>query len=53
MNTARSGSTSAAKDAWNFALSRDRRKSHSAGGGSAAQGAPGGGSLMSEETDFT
>src|SRR5882724_1583786 len=49
MNAAFSGSTSAAKDAGNFALSRNRYPS--CGGWIGGTGAPGGGSLMSVATD--
>ena len=49
MNAAASASTSAAKDAGNFALSRNRKPS--CGGRIGGTGAPGGGSLISDETD--
>src|SRR5687768_16799875 len=49
MNAAVSGSTSAANDAANFALSRSRNPSF--GGRIGGTGEPGGGSLISEPTD--
>src|SRR5436190_17262758 len=49
MNAAFSASTSAAKEAANFALSRSRKPS--CGGRIGGTGAPGGGSLMSVATD--
>src|SRR5712675_1030212 len=49
INAAFSGSTSAAKEAGNFALSRNRKPS--CGGWIGGTGAPGGGSLMSVATD--
>src|SRR6266436_2973050 len=49
MNAAVSGSTSAANEARNFALSRNRYPS--CGGRIGGTGAPGGGSLMSVATD--
>src|SRR5262249_37183475 len=49
MNAAVSGSTSAANDAANFALSRKRNPS--CGGRIGGTGAPGGGLAMSDETD--
>src|SRR5438876_6245247 len=49
MNAAVSGSTSAANEARNFALSRNRYPS--CGGRIGGTGAPGGGSLMSVPTD--
>src|SRR6266481_8686739 len=49
MNAAFSGSPSAAKEAWNFVLSRSRYPS--CGGKIGGIGASGGGSLMSEATD--
>src|SRR5437764_9849996 len=49
MNEARSGLTSAANAAGNFALSRNRYPS--CGGRIGGAGAPGGGSLMSVATD--
>src|SRR6266404_2328795 len=49
MNAAFSASTSAANDAGNLALSRNRKPS--TGGTMGGAGAPGGGSLMSDETD--
>src|SRR5258707_583586 len=49
MNSAFSGLTSLANDAGNFALSRSRKPS--TGGRSGGTGAPGGGSLISEDTD--
>src|SRR5262245_21782196 len=48
-NAATFGSRSAANDAANFALSRNRKPS--CGGRIGGTGAPGGGSLMSELTD--
>src|SRR5436309_2723612 len=49
MNSARSVSTSAANEAANFALSRNRKPS--CGGKIGGTGAPGGGSLISDDTD--
>src|SRR6267378_5005764 len=49
MNAATSAFTSAAKDAWNFTLSRNRNPSW--GGRIGGTGAPAGGSLISDETD--
>src|SRR5262249_40158773 len=49
MNLAASGGTSAANEAANFSLSRNRKPS--CGGRIGGTGAPGGGSLMSDETD--
>src|SRR5215471_6803223 len=49
INAALSASTSAANEAWNFALSRNRKPS--CGGSIGGTGAPGGGSLMSVDTD--
>src|SRR5262245_30447160 len=49
MNAAVSGSTSAANDAANFDLSRKRNPSR--GGRIGGTGAPGGGSLISADTD--
>src|SRR5882762_9521835 len=49
MNAAFSVSTSAANEAWNFALSRKRYPS--CGGRIGGTGAPGGGSLMRVDTD--
>src|SRR5258705_11866934 len=49
MNAAVSGLTSAAKDARNFARSRNRKPS--CGGRIGGTGAPGGGFLISAETD--
>src|SRR6185295_596876 len=49
MNAAASGFTSAANDAANFALSRKRNPS--CGGRIGGTGAPGGGSLISVDTD--
>src|SRR5438093_10806470 len=49
MNAATSASTSAANEAGNFALSRKRKPS--CGGRIGGTGAPGFGSLISEETD--
>src|SRR4029453_1128040 len=49
MNPASSASTSAAKEAANFALSRNRKPF--CGGRIGGTGAPGGGSLMSASTD--
>src|SRR5712671_3345274 len=49
MNAARCGSTSAAKEAGNFALSRKRYPS--CGGRMGGTGAPGGGLLIREATD--
>src|SRR6267142_4818321 len=49
MNAAFSVSTSPAKDAGNFALSRNKKPS--CGGSTGGTGAPGGGSLMSVATD--
>src|SRR5208282_103731 len=49
MNAAFAGSTSPAKEAGNFLLSRN--KNPSCGGRIGGTGAPGGGSLMSEPTD--
>src|SRR5712671_5495205 len=49
MNAAFSASTSAANEAGNFALSRNRKPS--CGGSIGGTGAPGGGSLMSDDTD--
>src|SRR5882672_11226858 len=49
VNAAVSGSTSAANEAANFARSRNRKPSW--GGRIGGTGAPGGGSLISEETD--
>src|SRR5712691_11689048 len=48
MNSAFSLPTSAAKEAANFALSRNRKPS--CGGNIGGTGAPGGGSLMSDDT---
>src|SRR6266576_3098728 len=49
MNAAFSASTSAANEAGNFALSRNKKPSF--GGGIGGTAAPGGGSLMSDDTD--
>src|SRR6202521_5697914 len=49
MNAAFSGSTSAAKEAGNFALSRNKKPS--CGGSIGGTGAPGSGSLISDPTD--
>src|SRR5690349_11309073 len=49
MNSALPSSTSAAKEAGNFALSRNRYPS--CGGRIGGTGAPGGGFLMSDDTD--
>src|SRR5438132_4071892 len=49
MNSAFSLATSAAKEAANFSLSRNRKPS--CGGNIGGTGAPGGGSLMSAATD--
>src|SRR5450432_1621836 len=49
MNADFSASTSAANEEANFALSRNRKPS--CGGRIGGTGAPGGGSLMSEDTD--
>jgi hypothetical protein len=49
MNAAFSGSTSAAKEAGNFALSRNKKPS--CAGSIGGTGAPGGGSLISDPTD--
>src|SRR5262245_26133018 len=49
MNSASAGSTSAANEAWNFARSRNRKPSR--GGRIGGTGAPGGGSLISVDTD--
>src|SRR5437870_11175328 len=49
INAAFSGSTSAAKAAGNFALSRNKKPS--CGGSIGGTGAPGGGSLISDPTD--
>ena len=49
MNAAVSGSTSAANDAGNLALSRNRKPSR--GGRIGGTGAPGGGFLIKDETD--
>src|SRR5947209_5434195 len=49
MNAAFSALTSAAKEAWNFALSRNKKPS--IGGRMGGTGAPGGGSLMRVATD--
>src|SRR6266699_3750994 len=49
INAAFSGSTSAAKEAGNFALSRNKKPS--CGGSIGGTGAPGGGSLISDPTD--
>src|SRR6266480_6339999 len=49
MNAAFSASTSPAKEAGNLALSRNRKPSW--GGRIGGTGAPGGGSLMSDDTD--
>src|SRR6185503_20242088 len=49
MKRAASGATSAAKEAANFSLSSSRKPS--CGGRIGGTGAPGGGSLMSDETD--
>src|SRR5712692_716975 len=49
MNAAFSTSTSAANEAWNLALSRNRKPS--CGGSIGGTGASGGGSLISEDTD--
>src|SRR6266849_4247434 len=49
MNAAVSASTSPANEAGNFALSRNRKPS--CGGSIGGTGAPGGGSLISEDTD--
>src|SRR6266536_3853899 len=49
MNAAVPGSTSAANDAGNFALSRNRYPS--CGGRIGGTGAPGGGSFISDDTD--
>src|SRR5206468_11196808 len=49
MNAAFSGSTSAAKEAENFALSRNQKPS--CGGSIGGTGAPGGGSFISDPTD--
>src|SRR5258705_3726664 len=48
INAAFSGSTSAAKEAGNFALSRNKKPS--CGGSIGGTGAPGGGALISEPT---
>src|SRR5438309_8034753 len=48
MNVAVSTSTSAAKEKWNFAGSRNKKPSFGRIGGT---GAPGGGSLISDDTD--
>src|SRR6266403_5155119 len=49
INSAFSGSTSAAKEAGNFALSRNKKPSF--GGRIGGTGAPAGGSLISDDTD--
>src|SRR5258708_37607981 len=49
INAAFSGSTSAAKEAGNFALSRNKKPS--CGGSIGGTGAPGSGSLISDPTD--
>src|SRR6266481_7335304 len=49
MNVAVSTSTSAAKEKWNFAWSRNKKPSF--GGRIGGTGAPGGGSLISDDTD--
>src|SRR5712672_2859282 len=49
MNAAVSASTSPAKEKWNFALSRNKKPS--CGGRIGGTGAPGGGSLISDDTD--
>src|SRR5439155_16269255 len=49
MNAAVSASTSAAKEKWNFAGSRRRKPSWA--GRMGGTGAPGGGSLISDDTD--
>src|SRR5467141_427365 len=49
MNVAVSTSTSAAKEKWNFAGSRNKKPSF--GGRIGGTGAPGGGSLISDDTD--
>src|SRR6266446_810285 len=49
INAAFSGSTSAAKEAGNFALSRNQKPS--CGGSIGGTGAPGGGSFISDSTD--
>src|SRR5215510_15830537 len=49
MNAALSAFTSAANEAWNFALSSERYPS--CGGRIGGTGAPGGGSLISDNTD--
>src|SRR5438034_6313588 len=49
MNAAFSASTSAANAAWNLALSRNKKPS--CGGSIGGTGAPGGGSLISADTD--
>src|SRR6516165_8637976 len=49
MNSAVSSSRSPAKEAWNFERSRNRNPSR--GGRMGGTGAPGGGSLISVETD--
>src|SRR5258705_11964104 len=50
MNAAFSGSTSAAKEAGNFALSRNKKPS--CGGSIGGTGAPGGGAFISDPTDW-
>src|SRR3989449_8959166 len=49
INAAFSGSTSAAKEAGNFTLSRNKKPS--CGGSIGGTGAPGGGSLINDPTD--
>src|SRR5918993_800827 len=49
MNAASSASRSAANEVWNFVGSRNRKPSR--GGRMGGTGAPGGGSLMSDDTD--
>src|SRR5881296_650236 len=49
MNAAASGSTSAANEKWNLAWSRKRKPS--CGGSIGGTGAPGRGSLISDDTD--
>src|SRR5207253_9542618 len=49
MNAAVSASTSTAKEKWNFALSRNKKPS--CGGRIGGTGAPGGASLISDDTD--
>src|SRR2546430_17592328 len=50
MNVAVSTSTSAAKEKWNFAGSRNKKPSF--GGRIGGTGAPGGGSLIRDDTDL-